>query len=172
MKALPHAMAGESFQSGIMAGKLKGVMPATTPRGWRIEYMSMPGPAPSVKSPFSRCGMPVQNSDTSTPRWMSPLASETVLPCSRASSSARESVSWAMRSRNFMNTRARRWGLVAAQAGWAALAFSTAARSSSRDASASLPMTSPVMGWKTSLVRPDCPATCLPPMKCPMSRMA
>ena len=27
-----------------MAGKLNGVMPATTPSGWRIEYMSMPGP--------------------------------------------------------------------------------------------------------------------------------
>ena len=85
MKALPQAIAGESFHSGIMAGKLNGVMPATTPSGWRIEYMSMPGPAPSVNSPFSRCGMPVQNSATSTPRWMSPLASAMVLPCSRAS---------------------------------------------------------------------------------------
>ena len=28
-----------------MAGKLNGVMPATTPSGWRIEYRSMPGPA-------------------------------------------------------------------------------------------------------------------------------
>ena len=75
MKALPQAIAGASFHSGIMAGKLNGVMPATTPSGWRIEYMSMPGPAPSEKSPFMRCGMPVQNSTTSTPRWMSPLAS-------------------------------------------------------------------------------------------------
>ena len=37
MKALPQAIAGESFQSGIIAGKLNGVMPATTPSGWRIE---------------------------------------------------------------------------------------------------------------------------------------
>ena len=37
MKALPQASAGAAFQSGIMAGKLKGVMPATTPSGWRIE---------------------------------------------------------------------------------------------------------------------------------------
>ena len=36
-KALPHAMAGAAFQSGIIAGKLKGVIPATTPSGWRIE---------------------------------------------------------------------------------------------------------------------------------------
>ena len=37
MKALPQAMAGASFHSGIIAGKLNGVMPATTPSGWRIE---------------------------------------------------------------------------------------------------------------------------------------
>ncbi len=37
MKLLPQAMAGAHFQSGIIAGKLKGVMPATTPRGWRRE---------------------------------------------------------------------------------------------------------------------------------------
>jgi hypothetical protein len=32
MKALPTAIAGAHFHKGIMAGKLKGVMPATTPR--------------------------------------------------------------------------------------------------------------------------------------------
>ena len=37
MKALPHARAGPAFHSGIIAGKLNGVMPATTPSGWRIE---------------------------------------------------------------------------------------------------------------------------------------
>ena len=35
--ALPAESAGASFHSGIMAGKLKGVMPATTPSGWRME---------------------------------------------------------------------------------------------------------------------------------------
>ena len=68
MKALPQAMRRAHFHSGIMAGKLNGVMPATTPSGWRIEYMSMPGPAPSVYSPLSRCGAPMQNSATSRPR--------------------------------------------------------------------------------------------------------
>ena len=68
MKALPQAIAGANFHIGIMAGKLNGVMPATTPRGWRMEYMSMPGPALSVNSPLSRCGMPQANSQTSTPR--------------------------------------------------------------------------------------------------------
>ncbi len=37
MKALPQAIAGAHFHSGIMAGKLNGVMPATTPSGWRRE---------------------------------------------------------------------------------------------------------------------------------------
>ena len=31
------AIAGAHFHSGIMAGKLNGVMPATTPSGWRVE---------------------------------------------------------------------------------------------------------------------------------------
>ena len=37
MKALPQASAGANFHIGIMAGKLNGVMPATTPSGWRME---------------------------------------------------------------------------------------------------------------------------------------
>ncbi len=69
-------------------------------------------------------------------------------------------------------TRARFCGLVAAQAGWAALAFSTAARISARLASATLAWTSPVEGWNTSAVRPLSPPTIRPPMKCPTLRMA
>jgi allophanate hydrolase subunit 1 len=34
---LPHASAGAHIHIGTIAGKLKGVMPATTPSGWRIE---------------------------------------------------------------------------------------------------------------------------------------
>src|SRR6202167_3280705 len=52
MNALPQAMAGAHFHNGIMAGKLNGVMPATTPSGWRIEYRSMPGAAPFEYLPF------------------------------------------------------------------------------------------------------------------------
>ena len=37
MNALPQAIAGANFHIGIIAGKLNGVMPATTPSGWRIE---------------------------------------------------------------------------------------------------------------------------------------
>jgi hypothetical protein len=35
--ALPQAIAGANFHIGIIAGKLNGVMPATTPSGWRSE---------------------------------------------------------------------------------------------------------------------------------------
>ena len=36
-KALPVAMAFAHIHSGTMTGKLNGVIPATTPSGWRIE---------------------------------------------------------------------------------------------------------------------------------------
>src|SRR3954452_8611879 len=67
--------------------------------------------------------------------------------------------------------RARRCGLVAPHSTWAVLAFSTAARSSAFEAKSTLAWTSPVIGSKTSAVRPDVPCTSLPPMKCPMERM-
>ena len=35
--ALPQAIALAAIHSGTMTGKLNGVMPATTPSGWRIE---------------------------------------------------------------------------------------------------------------------------------------
>ena len=34
---LPHAIAGAHIHMGTIAGKLNGVIPATTPRGCRIE---------------------------------------------------------------------------------------------------------------------------------------
>ncbi len=37
MNVFPQAIAFVSIQSGTIAGKLNGVMPATTPSGWRIE---------------------------------------------------------------------------------------------------------------------------------------
>ena len=39
---LPQATALGIIHSGTMAGKLNGVMPATTPSGWRTVYTSMP----------------------------------------------------------------------------------------------------------------------------------
>ena len=162
MKALPQAMAGANIHIGIMAGKLKGVIPEVTPRAWRMEYMSIPGPALSVYSPFSMCGVPMQNSTTSRPRCTSPAASGRVFPCSRLSASASLSMSRFSRSTNFISTRARRCGLTAAQAGCAAAANSTARATSSVEASGTFACTSPVAGFMTSAKRPDVPLTCSP----------
>src|SRR5215212_3411809 len=38
----PHASAGAHIHIGTIAGKLNGVIPATTPSGWRIEETAMP----------------------------------------------------------------------------------------------------------------------------------
>ena len=42
MKALPAAIAIAHIHSGTITGKLNGVIPATTPTGWRKENTSMP----------------------------------------------------------------------------------------------------------------------------------
>ena len=39
---LPAAIATGNILAGTMTGKLNGVMPATTPSGWRIVKLSMP----------------------------------------------------------------------------------------------------------------------------------
>ena len=70
--ALPQAIAFAAIQSGTIAGKLNGVMPATTPSGCRIEYTSTPVAACSLKPPLSSCGTPQANSTFSRPRAISP----------------------------------------------------------------------------------------------------
>src|SRR6188472_2251009 len=51
-KVLPQAIAGAHIHIGTIAGKLNGVMPATTPTGWRIEYTSTPVDACSENWPL------------------------------------------------------------------------------------------------------------------------
>ena len=169
--AFPQASAGPIFHSGIIAGKLKGVMPATTPSGWRMEYRSMPGPPSLVNSPFSSEGAPMQTSITSRPRCTSPRASGSVLPCSRLTSSANSSICSTMRVPNFIITRALRCGFVAPHAFCASAAASTALFSSSRVARGTLACTSPVAGLYTSANRPELPLTCLPFIQCVSSCM-
>ena len=53
-KVLPQAMATGYIHMGTITGKLNGVMPATTPRGWRIDEASTPVETSSLNSPFSR----------------------------------------------------------------------------------------------------------------------
>ena len=42
MNVLPAAIAIGNIQQGTMQGKLNGVIPATTPNGWRSVQLSMP----------------------------------------------------------------------------------------------------------------------------------
>ena len=87
-KVFPVAMALANIHIGTMAGKLNGVMPATTPSGWRMEKTSTPLEACSEKFPFINCGIPQANSMFSMPRASSPAASLGTLPCSIDTSSA------------------------------------------------------------------------------------
>ena len=75
IKAFPAAIAGQNFHIGIMAGKLKGVIPATTPNGCLIDQLSTLVPTFSENSPFNKCGIPQANSTTSSPLVKDPLAS-------------------------------------------------------------------------------------------------
>jgi hypothetical protein len=81
-KQLPAAMASGNIHIGTITGKLNGVMPATTPSGWRSVQLSMPVETWSVKSPLSSCEIPQANSTMSMPRETSPCASVNTLPCS------------------------------------------------------------------------------------------
>src|SRR2546430_15787924 len=49
-KVLPQASATGNIHIGTIAGELKGVIPAQTPSGWRIDQLSMPRPTRSVNS--------------------------------------------------------------------------------------------------------------------------
>ena len=55
---LPQAMANGYIHMGTIAGKLKGVMPAQTPMGWRIVLQSMPAATSFSESPIIRLGIP------------------------------------------------------------------------------------------------------------------
>src|SRR5690625_5905283 len=76
MKALPVAMAIGCIQNGTIAGKLNGVIPATTPRGWRTVWASTPVETFSEKPPLRSWVMEVANSRVSRPRAISPRSEE------------------------------------------------------------------------------------------------
>ena len=139
-KVFPQASAGAHIHIGTIAGKLNGVIPATTPSGWRSWYTSIPVEACSENEPLSRVGIPQQNSITSSPRVTSPIASESTLPCSAVSRRARSSL-WAEKSSRIRKkSSARRASDTDRQAGNAALAACTAASISSTDAKSTAPV--------------------------------
>ncbi len=154
MKVLPQAIATGNIHISTMTGKLKGVMPAVTPSGWRRPCESTPEPTLSVISPLSKCGPPQANSTTSRPRVTSPSASENTLPCSALMIVASSSACFSKRSLNLYMIRALRRGVKAAHLGKASRAMSMAFSTSALEASGTLPETSPVAGFTTSAVRP------------------
>src|ERR1700682_2292186 len=164
MKVLPQASATGNIHIGTMAGKLKGVIPAHTPTGWRSEKLSTSVPTLSLKSPLSRCGMPVANSITSMPRVIEPSASAAVFPCSCETSRARSDLCVCIRSRKRIRMRARRSAGAARHDGNAVLAASTAASTSKASARGTWRTTSPVAGLVTSPYRVVCAATARPPI--------
>src|ERR1051325_1033310 len=172
MNVLPVASAIGNIHIGTIAGKLNGVIPAQTPSGWRTDQLSMPRPTCSVYSPFNRCGMPQANSTTSTPRVISPCASEKTLPCSSEMVRARLSCSRASSSRNLNMIRARVSGGVAAQPGNALAADWTAASISAPLPSATRRIFSPVARLNTSPQGPLFASARLPSMKCWMAAMS
>ena len=107
MKALPAAMATGCIHSGTMAGKLNGVMPATTPSGWRRVCTSTPVEASALNSLLDAWLIPQTNSIVSRPRAISPRASSTVLPCSLeiTSASSCSCVTMSSRMRNRIMVR-------------------------------------------------------------------
>ena len=153
-KVLPQMIAIGNIHIGTMAGKLKGVMPATTPSGWNSDQLSMAGPTSLLCSPFRSSGAPQAYSTTSMPRASSPRASSSTLPCSAVISATMRSALRSSKSlkRNMM--RARLSGVVARQPGKAATAAATATDTSSREAAATSRTTSPVAGFMTGSVRP------------------
>ncbi len=55
INVLPHAIAIANIHAGTIIGKLNGVIPAHTPSGWRIEYVSTLRETLSLNSPFVIC---------------------------------------------------------------------------------------------------------------------
>lgn len=165
MKVLPVAMAIGNIHIGTMAGKLKGVMPATTPTGWRIEATSTRFDTWVESSPLSWTVMPQARSTISRPRATSPSASEWTLPCSAVISSAIASRLASSSARNLKRIVVRCARDEVPQVAKASLAAATAASTSSTEASATRVVTAPVAGSVTGPQLPDVPSTALPPIQ-------
>ena len=129
---LPQARALANIHIGTIAGKLNGVMPATTPSGCRMQYTSMPVLGLlAVPALQAGCGMPHANSMFSRPRATSPERIRQHLAVLPRRSSEAISLRLASTSSRMWNiTSARRDRFVARHAGNAALAAATAASTS------------------------------------------
>ena len=149
-KVLPQTIAIGNIHSGIIAGKLNGVMPTQTPMGWRSVYVSTPPATFSANSPS--CNVPIEQacSTTSRPRNTSPSASAMVLPCSALKVCAMRPICSLTRACSFSMMRARAASGVFFQVLNAVLAQATAASISASVANGTCAKTSWVAGLITS----------------------
>ncbi len=150
IKVLPQAMATGNIHMGTMTGKLKGVIPTTTPSGCISDQESTPVPTFLECSPFNKCGIPQANSITSSPRVTSPAASLSTFPCSAVIIICNFSRFCSTKSLNLNITRARLRGEVSDHAGKAVFAADTAVSTSLGLAKATLADCLPVAGLYTA----------------------
>ena len=89
-----------------MAGKLNGVIPATTPRGCNSLQQSIDDPTFLLCSPFKNSGAEQAYSTFSIPLWSSPIASWEILPCSSP-------ISWQILLEFFSSSSLKRYIILA-----------------------------------------------------------
>ena len=146
-----------------MNGKLKGVIAAKTPMGWRIMSESIPRETSSRFAPCMSEGMPVATSTHSIPRRISPAASLAALPLSWVTSWARSSFRSSSRYLSSKQARARSSGGVLRQPGKASRAAWTARSTSALVESGTCASVSPVAGFVMSIRSLVSGSTHLPP---------
>ena len=105
---LPQARALANIHIGTIAGKLNGVMPATTPSGWRIEYTSTPVDGLLAVAALQQVRDAARRTRCSRGRGPPRRARrDSTLPCSAVSS---EAISLRLAS-----TSSRRWNMISAR---------------------------------------------------------
>ena len=129
----------------------------------------MPVDTFSLKAPLVRCGKPVASSTTSWPRMISPMASESTLPCSAVMISANSPRRSLSSSRNLKITACRLAMDIPPHTFAALAADAMVASISSWLASATWPVTSPVAGLYTAAVLPEADGASLPSIQWLMS---
>ena len=123
MNVLPQAIAKGRNQSGIIAGKLNGVIAATTPTGWRTSSTSTPaGDALEVLALEQVGDRRRPPRPTRSRAATSPRASSSVLPMSSVTRRASSSRCSQSASRSAITARARFCGATARHAGCASRA--------------------------------------------------
>jgi hypothetical protein len=163
-KVLPEAMASGNIHMGTMTGKLNGVMPATTPSGWRSVQLSMPVETWSVKSPLSSCGNAAgEFDDVDAARHLALRVGEH-LAVLDGDGAGQVVLVLVHQLQELEHDAGAADGRRVGPGRKGGLAAATAALTSAALASSTRPVTSPVAGLVTGWWRLDVPAWRAPPM--------